>query len=65
MKKPKKNHHHDLDLPTGMYGPALTEVALGEDGWFWIDNGEYQSRVEFCPVCGKRSPAVASASPVA
>lgn len=41
------------------YGEAITvcyetEQAIGE---FWAANGEYASRVNFCPFCGEKAPS--------
>lgn len=44
---------------SGRYGPAATDVHVGESGWFWIENGEYASTAAFCPFCGMAAPAIA------
>jgi hypothetical protein len=37
--------------PHGAYGAAITDASI-DDGELWIGNGEYASRVNFCPWCG-------------
>ena len=39
----------------GKWGPGIDE-CYEKDGEYWIDNGEYSSQVNFCPVCGTRAP---------
>lgn len=39
-------------IPNTGYGPAFEYVSEREDGSLWIDNSEYSSPVNFCPVCG-------------
>lgn len=34
------------------YGEAVTSCYELEDGSLWVGNGEYGSRVNFCPFCG-------------
>lgn len=34
------------------YGPAFIECIEMPDGKLWITNDEYDSQVNFCPVCG-------------
>jgi hypothetical protein len=38
------------------YGTAVTYCEENDVGEFWVGNGEYGSRVNFCPFCGKQSP---------
>ena len=38
--------------PDGLYGPAVTAVRMDEEGKMWIENGEYESQVNFCPFTG-------------
>jgi len=44
-------------LSSACYGSAVTGIVLSEDGEMWIGNGEYESRVNFCPVCGLKAPS--------
>ncbi|MDA3832434.1 MAG: hypothetical protein PF495_03470 [Spirochaetales bacterium] len=37
------------------YGSAIDRCSEYPDGSFWVDNGEYASRVNFCPFCGKEA----------
>lgn len=36
----------------GSHGPAFGECLELENGELWITNDEYESQVNFCPVCG-------------
>jgi hypothetical protein len=36
---------------------AVTECDEMADGTFHVGNGEYSNPVNFCPECGKESPA--------
>lgn len=38
-----------------LYGCAITECWEADDGTLWADNGEYGSRVNYCPICGYES----------
>jgi hypothetical protein len=49
--------HHCVELREDRalyeaYGPAVTDCYGREDGTLWAGNGEYTSRVRFCPFCG-------------
>lgn len=33
------------------HGPAITEI-LKENGVWYADNDEYETRIRFCPFCG-------------
>lgn len=60
------SHEHkdtEMEWPTGMYGAAFSRVLEREDGTLWIDNGEYQSQVSFCPVCGYKAKVPMPANP--
>ena len=35
-----------------LFGDAIELCREYEDGTLWVDNGEYGSQVNFCPVCG-------------
>lgn len=53
------NKHHCKapdDQRNGSYGAAVTECIEDEDGNFWVDNGEYQNTVRYCPFCGAKAP---------
>ena len=43
----------DYSAPHGQYGDAVTSVLIKEDGTMWVTNGEYSTRVNFCPFTGK------------
>lgn len=34
------------------YGPAVDYVYEKENGELWVTNGEYSTRVNYCPFCG-------------
>ncbi len=36
----------------GKYGFAIEDCREREDGTLWVDNGEYENRVNYCPICG-------------
>lgn len=36
----------------GKCGAAVEDCLEHEDGTLWVDNGEYASRVNYCPFCG-------------
>ena len=43
---------YDLDCP--YYGPAITS-SFEENGQVYVTNGEYISRVNYCPYTGKKA----------
>lgn len=40
------------------HGPAVDRCTERADGSLWVDNGEYGSRVNFCPFCGFKAKAL-------
>lgn len=52
---PKKMHRCWLSSAHGSCGPAIDNCTEAEDGALWVDNGEYSSQVNFCPVCGRKA----------
>ncbi len=46
--------NYDLDLDCPYYGPAIT-TSFEEDGQIYVTNGEYISRVNYCPYTGKKA----------
>lgn len=38
------------------YGEAVTSCIETDIGEFWVGNGEYGSRVNYCPFCGEKAP---------
>jgi hypothetical protein len=38
------------------YGPAVDVCYERPDGTFRLSNGEYSSRVNYCPYCGTKAP---------
>ena len=60
IPRKKGGHYCVLDSDTAQAGPAI-EYCFEEDtdegaGCFWAGNGEYESQVNFCPVCGQKAP---------
>lgn len=47
-------HRCGGDAPSDAYGFAI-DVCFSKDGEFWVSNGEYSSRVNFCPFCGAKA----------
>lgn len=48
-----------LHLGHGHQGPAVIACVVdGETGDLWVHNGQYATKVMFCPYCGKRSSDV-------
>ena len=41
------------DVDCKYYGPAIT-TTFKEDGQIWVTNGEYISRVNYCPYTGEK-----------
>lgn len=35
------------------HGAAIHTVYIKENGEIWVENGEYKSRVRYCPYCGR------------
>lgn len=59
-KPAKKSEHHCNHNPSqlewGGFGWAIEDCTEHDDGSFWVDNGEYASRVNYCPFCGASAP---------
>ncbi len=54
----KKRHHCEPgSVPHGAYGSAIDYCFEDKRGAFWVTNGEYESRVNFCPFCSEKAPA--------
>ena len=51
-----QKHHCKLYSPYGAYGDAIEHCVEDEDGKFWSGNDEYESQVNYCPVCGAKAP---------
>lgn len=47
-------HFTTTGLPS--WGEALESCREDKDGNFFIYNGEYMTRVNFCPFCGTPAP---------
>ena len=50
----KFKHDCTYDLPSSGYGVAVSSCVETDEGMF-VGNGEYESRVNYCPFCGKKS----------
>ena len=44
----------NYDVDCTHYGPAIT-TTFKEDGQIWVTNGEYLSRVNYCPYTGEKA----------
>lgn len=44
------------DIADNFYGSAIVDCVENSDGTFWVENGEYASRVNYCPYCGMKAP---------
>lgn len=38
------------------HGPAVTDIDRDEQGRWWASNGEYATRIPYCPWCGELLP---------
>jgi hypothetical protein len=50
-----QEHRCDISSMDGAHGPAIS-TCYEDEGHFWVDNGEYASQVNYCPVCGQQAP---------
>lgn len=48
-------HSCDGRLPYDGHGDAIDNCYELPDGTIWVGNGEYASRVNFCPYCGHKA----------
>lgn len=58
MKDEKPQILHSCRLakyPFQGYGSALDDCTENQEGELWVDNGEYATQVNFCPVCGHKA----------
>ena len=51
-----EQHNCKLHSPYNAYGEAIEYCIEGDDGKFWAGNDEYESQVNYCPVCGAKAP---------
>ena len=42
----------DYEVHYAQCGAAVLTCREHENGSLWVDNDEYESRVNFCPFCG-------------
>lgn len=52
MKNKADLHYCENISEARPYGPAIKVCYEDDQGRLWAENGEYSSRVNFCPVCG-------------
>ena len=58
--EPGYDREGDADGPIfagGRNGSAVELCIEHDQGEFWVDNGEYSTRVNYCPFCGAKAPA--------
>lgn len=48
-------HECEYNVPYDAYGAAIEQCSEYEDGELWVGNGEYASRVNYCPFCGYKA----------
>jgi hypothetical protein len=48
----KGKHRCDLQSPEKAYGTAVKYCYEDDDGRLWAGNIEYESQVDYCPICG-------------
>ena len=46
--------NYNYDISDKYYGPAIT-TSYKEDGEIWVTNGEYISKVNYCPFTGEKA----------
>jgi hypothetical protein len=51
-------HRCELQSPDKAYGIAIKYCYEATDGKLWAGNNEYESHVNYCPVCGYKAKAV-------
>lgn len=54
IHKKEGGHRCTLDSDCAECGPAITYCFENDDGSLWAGNGEYESQVNFCPICGRK-----------
>ncbi len=52
----EKRHRCDWWSDSAACGSAVDYCVEDGTGRFWAGNGEYESRVNWCPYCGARAP---------
>jgi hypothetical protein len=40
----------------GKWGTAIDYTIVKADGTMWVGNGEYETRVNYCPWTGEKAP---------
>ena len=39
----------------GMWGQAIDRVIIDHEGYMWVSNGEYATKVNYCPFTGEKA----------
>lgn len=50
----KQNLHYRA--PYKMYGSAIENIEIDENGKMWADNSEYSTQINYCPFTGAPAP---------
>jgi hypothetical protein len=54
-----EDYEHYCEMPlesdNQMAGPAISYCKQYSDGFLFAGNGEYESQVNFCPICGYKA----------
>ncbi len=48
----KDFHYCEMTGGWNGYGHAIDYCFQDQDGYLFVENGEYGSQVNFCPICG-------------
>lgn len=48
----KSKHYCEIPYKYHGYGAAIENCFEDQDEYLFVDNGEYGSMVNFCPMCG-------------
>lgn len=48
---------YHFSRPSGAYGPAIDRVCIDYKGRMFVTNGEYSTRVNYCPFTGEKAVA--------
>ena len=46
---------YHFSRPSGLYGPAVDRVLVDYKGRMFVSNGEYSTRVNYCPFTGEKA----------
>jgi hypothetical protein len=51
-----KGDYPPVEILDPCYGVAFHNCIEDDNGRLWIQNGEYASQVNYCPICGYKAP---------